>query len=71
MHALMHLQDVTKLLQLLQSVLAPADLRCGGATRAHIIPIGLCCCVIRLELLSHLAHVHGEGAAVELEDSLL
>lgn len=71
MHALMHLQDVTKLLQLLQSILAPADLLCGGATSARIIPVALCCHVISLDLLFHLAHVHGEGAAVELQDALL
>lgn len=62
----MHLQDVTKLLKLLQSVLAPADLWSGGATRAHVNTIAFCCHVIRLDLLSHLAHVHGEGATVEL-----
>lgn len=67
----MHLQDVTELLQLLQGILAPADLWCDGATFAHIIPIILCCHVISLVLLSHLTHVHGESAAVELQDTLL
>lgn len=62
----MHLQDVTKLLQLLQGILAPADLWCDSATCAHIIPIALRSAVINLDLLSHLAHVHGESAAVEL-----